>query len=384
MIPSPVTWFTVPPKRCTTAAQRLTSSVMISRSRSAPTAAAMSIEWTTSANCTVTCLYSANPLSRVTGAPHSLQNLEFGGSSVPHDPQSSPVAVSPPPPSPLGSTSVSFHRWSAMSVISPCHLRYEVLRPSHVVYFETEQKQVRARQPEPSIWAQHPECVGGVSTVGRPGESLGHGPQLRGHFAPLRQVEAPQSSKSFSETIPCQPRAFPAPFRGSPVTPVLAGRGQSERPDRPDAVGLPRIVGVAGVQVDGEAEQPVALRALDLTRHEPPATPPDVQLAFRMGDQVVIPAGVPRTAVVRRRQDHVVTVGEIHKGSRALLAAVSTGRRQHDHGEHANCEVHAPASSPHDRRVDRCGDHAVDRRAGPGGDESLHRSLPHRTASARV
>ena len=27
-----------------------------------------------------------------------------------------------PPPSPLGSTSVSFHCWSAMSVISPCHL----------------------------------------------------------------------------------------------------------------------------------------------------------------------------------------------------------------------------------------------------------------------
>ena len=68
-------------------------------------------------------------LACVSGAPHSLQNLEFGGSSVPHDPHNSPVAVSPPPPSPLGSTSVSFHRWSAMSVISPCHLRHEVLRP---------------------------------------------------------------------------------------------------------------------------------------------------------------------------------------------------------------------------------------------------------------
>ena len=42
-------------------------------------------------------------LACVTGAPHSLQNLEFGGSSVPHDPHNSPVAVSPPPPSPLGS-----------------------------------------------------------------------------------------------------------------------------------------------------------------------------------------------------------------------------------------------------------------------------------------
>ena len=99
---------------------------MISRSRSAPTAAAMSIECTTSANSTVTCLYSADRVACVTGAPHSLQNLEFGRQFVPHDPQNSPVAVSPPPPSPLGSTSVSFHRWSAMSVISLCHLRHEV------------------------------------------------------------------------------------------------------------------------------------------------------------------------------------------------------------------------------------------------------------------
>ena len=110
---------------------------MISRSRSAPTAAAMSIECTTSANSTVTCLYSADRVTCVSGAPHSLQNLEFGGSSVPHDPHGSPVAVSPPPPSPLGSTSVSFHRWSTMSVISPCHLRHEVLRPSYVVYSAT-------------------------------------------------------------------------------------------------------------------------------------------------------------------------------------------------------------------------------------------------------
>src|SRR5215472_9082642 len=107
---------------------------MISRNRSAPTAAAMSIECTTSANSTVTCLYSADRLSCVTGAPHSLQNLEFGGSSVPHDPQDSPAAVSAPRL--LSSTSVSCHRWSAMSAISPCHLRREVLRLSYA-YFET-------------------------------------------------------------------------------------------------------------------------------------------------------------------------------------------------------------------------------------------------------
>src|SRR6185295_17935568 len=126
MIPSPVNWATVPPYRCTTVAQRSASSARISRNRSAPTAAAMSIEWTTSANSTVTCLYSADRLSCVTGAPHSLQNLELGGSSVPHDPHGSTVAVSPPPPSPLGSTSVSCHRWSTVSVISPCCRRYHL------------------------------------------------------------------------------------------------------------------------------------------------------------------------------------------------------------------------------------------------------------------
>jgi hypothetical protein len=55
----------------------------------------MSIECTTSANSTVTCLYSADRLTCVTAVPHSLQNLEFGGSSVPHDPHDdSPAAVS--------------------------------------------------------------------------------------------------------------------------------------------------------------------------------------------------------------------------------------------------------------------------------------------------
>ena len=78
MTPSPVNLSTVPPYRCTTTAARLTRSAMISRSRSAPTAAAMSIECTTSANSTVTCLYSADRVACVSGAPHSLQNLEFG------------------------------------------------------------------------------------------------------------------------------------------------------------------------------------------------------------------------------------------------------------------------------------------------------------------
>src|SRR6478672_4213882 len=64
---------------------------MISRSRSAPTAAAMSIDCTTSANSTVTCLYSADLAAGLTGAPHLLQNRESGGSSVPHDPHTVPL-----------------------------------------------------------------------------------------------------------------------------------------------------------------------------------------------------------------------------------------------------------------------------------------------------
>jgi hypothetical protein len=61
--------------------------------------------------------------------------LEFGGSSVPHEAHDSPAAVSAPRL--LSSTSVSCHRWSTMSVVSPCLLGYEVLRPSYVVVFET-------------------------------------------------------------------------------------------------------------------------------------------------------------------------------------------------------------------------------------------------------
>src|SRR3984957_4530488 len=66
---------------------------MISRSRSVPTVAAMSIERTTSAKRTVTCLYSAGVVAVAAAAPHSLQNFEFGGSSVPHDPHTTAAAV---------------------------------------------------------------------------------------------------------------------------------------------------------------------------------------------------------------------------------------------------------------------------------------------------
>ena len=65
----------------------------MSRNRSISTAAAMSIERTASAISTVTCLYSAGVVAIATGAAHSLQNREFGGSSVPHDAQTKAAAV---------------------------------------------------------------------------------------------------------------------------------------------------------------------------------------------------------------------------------------------------------------------------------------------------
>ncbi len=57
---------------------------MISRRRSGPTAAAMSIECTTSAKRTVTCLYSAGVGVAAVGEPHSSQNFAVGRNSAPH------------------------------------------------------------------------------------------------------------------------------------------------------------------------------------------------------------------------------------------------------------------------------------------------------------
>src|SRR6516225_5219612 len=84
MIPSPVNLSTVPPYRCTTRLALSTSSAMISRSRSVPTVAAISIECTTSANSTVTCLYSAVAAPEVIGEPHASQNRASWRASRPH------------------------------------------------------------------------------------------------------------------------------------------------------------------------------------------------------------------------------------------------------------------------------------------------------------
>ena len=67
---------------------------MISRNRSTSTAAAISIERTTSANSTVTCLYSAASTDATSCDPHSSQNS--GASRVarlPHDPHTAAAGV---------------------------------------------------------------------------------------------------------------------------------------------------------------------------------------------------------------------------------------------------------------------------------------------------
>src|SRR4029077_3405541 len=70
---------------------------MTSRYRSISSAAARSIECTTSANSTVTCLYLAVSSEAVVGAPHSSQNLAFSRSPVPHDPHAKPTVTQAPP-----------------------------------------------------------------------------------------------------------------------------------------------------------------------------------------------------------------------------------------------------------------------------------------------
>jgi hypothetical protein len=80
---------------------------MISRNRSAPTAAAISIECTTSANSTVTCLNSAGSRAGATDVPHSLQNLAVAFNCVPHDLHASAAVVMRRPDSLVNSPAAS-------------------------------------------------------------------------------------------------------------------------------------------------------------------------------------------------------------------------------------------------------------------------------------
>src|ERR1700682_2291753 len=82
MIPSPVK-STVPPYRWPTVRERLSSSLITSRDRSVPNAEAMSIDRTTSANRTVTCLNSGGRVDDSIGDPQASQNLAPSPGSVP-------------------------------------------------------------------------------------------------------------------------------------------------------------------------------------------------------------------------------------------------------------------------------------------------------------
>jgi hypothetical protein len=94
----------------------------------------MSIEWTTSANNTVTCLYSAGVVAVATAAPHSLQNLEFGGRSVPHDPHDSLAAVISPDPARCRSRQILCHHRPEQS----CHDTQLDVRTFHAVFENQE------------------------------------------------------------------------------------------------------------------------------------------------------------------------------------------------------------------------------------------------------
>ena len=80
------------------------------------------MERATSANNTVTCLYSADWVAGASGEPHSLQNFAVAPNRAPHAHETL-ATVRAPGPSPSSSTSVSCHRWSDLSAIShrgPC------------------------------------------------------------------------------------------------------------------------------------------------------------------------------------------------------------------------------------------------------------------------
>ena len=67
---------------------------------------------------TVTCLYSAERATRVTGVPHLLQNIASGDSCVPQEEHDSPVVVTPP-------------HWVHVNMVSP-DLVMSVLSISHL------------------------------------------------------------------------------------------------------------------------------------------------------------------------------------------------------------------------------------------------------------
>src|ERR1700739_159561 len=105
------------------------SMVMISRSRSAPNDAAISMEWTTSANKTVTCLYSAARAPWLSGLPHSLQNFAVAGNGRPHDQHDSSAVVIPVRPFECGPRPYRDIARNPWSTNSRNNLDYLLCRP---------------------------------------------------------------------------------------------------------------------------------------------------------------------------------------------------------------------------------------------------------------
>ena len=118
---------------------------MISRNRSISSAAARSIECTTSANSTVTCLYSACVSDSTTGEPQPWQNRAFARGSVPHVRQAA-VAVIATLPQLMNRRPVTTTRavWRSgvptaahLTIVAPlgsavCHIaRRSAPRPEH-------------------------------------------------------------------------------------------------------------------------------------------------------------------------------------------------------------------------------------------------------------
>jgi hypothetical protein len=106
---------------------------MISRNRSAPTAAAMSNNIGEQHRYLLVLRRSGGVCERCTAFVAELGvGWQFGAARPTEQPRRGQSTAAIP-----AGVHVSSFCWSAMSVISPCHLRHEVLRPSNVVCFKT-------------------------------------------------------------------------------------------------------------------------------------------------------------------------------------------------------------------------------------------------------
>ena len=124
---------------------------------------------------------------------------------------------------------------------------------------------------------------------------------------------------------------------GGPLVPLArpvhySGAGRQPHDwNRPDPIGSFLVRVPAFVKaIHRECVQPITVSTLGLTGHKWPTTPSNMQLASRMGDQVVIPSGVAFAAILRRNENDAVPVGEVCEWCLTSLAASRTCRCQYD------------------------------------------------------